>query len=129
MRLPGADRLKISTTLIKKSLTDFNDENFIELIRIENGEIRKFSNPSPSGLVNDEMARRTYDESGDYYVTPFSVGIKETLNDRIGNDGSYYSNQTTQQGNIPSEDLVSVSIGPGKAYVRGYEIETLPQVL
>ena len=122
---PGADRLKISTTLIKKSLTDFNDENFIELIRIENGEIRKFSNPSPSGLVNDEMARRTYDESGDYYVTPFSVGIKETLNDRIGNDGSYYSNQTTQQGNIPSEDLVSVSIGPGKAYVRGYEIETL----
>ena len=71
------------------------------------------------------MARRTYDESGDYYVTPFSVGIKETLNDRIGNDGSYYSNQTTQQGNIPSEDLVSVSIGPGKAYVRGYEIETL----
>ena len=30
-----------------------------------------------------------------------------------------------KQGNIPSEDLVSVSIGPGKAYVRGYEIETL----
>ena len=75
------------------------------------------------------MARRTYDESGDYYVTPFSVGIKETLNDRIGNDGSYYSNQTTQQGNIPGEDLVSVSIGPGKAYVRGYEIETLTSTL
>ena len=30
---PGADRLKISTTLIKKSLNDYNDKNFIELIR------------------------------------------------------------------------------------------------
>ncbi len=122
---PGADRLKISTTLIKKSLTDFNDENFIELLRIENGDIRKFSNTTTYDLITDELARRTYDESGDYYINSFDVSIKETLNNRIGNDGAYYDNQTTQQGNIPTDDIVSLSIGPGKAYVRGFEVETL----
>ena len=122
---PGADRLKISTTLIKKSLTDLNDENFIELMRLEDGVIRKFSNETTSNLITSELARRTFDESGDYYVTPFSVDIKESLNDRVGNDGAYYDNQTTQEGNIPSEDLISLTIGPGKAYVRGFEVETL----
>ena len=39
---PGADRFKLSTTLIKKSLTDLNDENFVELMRIENGILQKF---------------------------------------------------------------------------------------
>ena len=37
---PGADRLKIKTTLAKKALTDLNDTNFIELIRLDEGEIK-----------------------------------------------------------------------------------------
>ena len=43
---PGADRLKITTTLAKKSLTDFNDTNFIELIRLDDGEIKKIISKS-----------------------------------------------------------------------------------
>ncbi|MEC8553275.1 MAG: DUF4815 domain-containing protein, partial [Pseudomonadota bacterium] len=35
---PGADRLKINTRLTKKPLTDYNDKNFIELMRVDNGE-------------------------------------------------------------------------------------------
>jgi len=122
---PGADRFKISTTLVKKSLTDFNDENFIELLRVEDGIVSKFVKSSDYNLIRDELARRTYDESGDYYIRPFSVSVKENLNDRIGNDGAFYSNQITQQGNKPSESFISLSVGPGKAYVRGYEVETL----
>ena len=38
---PGADRLKISTKLTKKGLSDFNDKNFIELIRLDDGELKK----------------------------------------------------------------------------------------
>ena len=30
---PGADRFKLSTTLHKKSLTDINDKDFVELIK------------------------------------------------------------------------------------------------
>ena len=122
---PGADRFRISTTLVKKSLSDFNDENFVELLRVENGELSKFVKTSNYNLIRDELARRSYDESGDYYIRPFSVSVKESLNDRVGNNGAYYSTQITQQGNKPSDALISLSIGPGKAYVRGYEVETV----
>ena len=124
---PGADRFKLSTSLIKKSLTDLNDENFVELMRVENGVLQKFvkSGTKVDNLIRDELARRTFDESGNYYINPFPITTKDCLNDRIGNDGAYYSNQLTQQGNIPNDDLMCLSIGPGKAYVRGYEIETL----
>jgi hypothetical protein len=124
---PGADRFKLSTTLIKKSLTDLNDENFVELMRIENGILKKFvkAGTNEYNLIKDELARRTFDESGHYYVKPFPVATKECLNNRIGNNGAYYSDQLTQQGNTPTDDLMCLSIGPGKAYVKGYEIETL----
>lgn len=125
---PGADRLRITTTLIKKSLDDFNDEDFIELLRIENGIIQKFSNETQYSLVRDELARRTYDESGDYYVVPFKLSVKESLNNKIGNNGIYNYDQLTQQGNVPSDNLLSLQISPGKAYVRGYEVETINTV-
>jgi len=126
---PGADRLKITTSLIKKEIDDFDDQYFIELMHIEDGQIIKFSNKTNYSLVRDELARRTYDESGDYYVKPFDIQIKESLNDRLGNNGVYYSSQKTKQGNTPSKDLACISISPGKAYVRGYEIETISNTI
>jgi len=122
---PGADRFKISTTLIKKSLNDFDDENFVELLRVENGILSKFVKDSNYNLIRDELARRTYDESGDYYVRPFTLSTRESLNDRQGNNGVYFENQKTKGGNIPSDDLLTLSVSPGKAYIRGYEVETI----
>jgi hypothetical protein len=123
---PGADRLRIIATLIKKSLNDFNDENFVELLRIENGQIKKVPKKlDPVSLIGDELARRTSDESGDYYVKPFRVIAKESLNDKIGNNGVYNPDQLTKQGNTPTNDLLTLQISPGKAYVKGYEVETL----
>ena len=126
---PGADRLKISTILIKKEIDDFNDQDFVELLRVENGGLTKFVDKTDYNLIRDELARRTYDESGDYYVRPFDIQVKESLNDRIGNNGVYYSSQKTKQGNTPSKDLACISISPGKAYVRGYEIETISNTI
>jgi hypothetical protein len=123
---PGADRLKITATLAKKTLDDFNDESFIELMRIENGVLKKFiKKEETNNLITQELARRTYDESGDYYIKPFNVIPKESLNDSIGNNGVFNLNQLTKQGNIPSDDILTLQISPGKAYVRGYEVETL----
>ena len=122
---PGADRLKISTTLSKKSLNDYTDKTFIELIRIDNGEIKKLQDKSSYNLIRDYFAKRTYEESGDYSVGKFGVEVKESLNDEISNEGVFNSDQTTDQGNTPSDDLVSVKISSGKAYVRGYDIETV----
>lgn len=122
---PGADRLKIELFLVKKSITDFNDEDFIELLRIEDGIVKKFVNESNYNLIADELAKRTYDESGDYYIRPFSISIKETLNNRIGNNGIFYEDQRTKQGNIPSDNLGCLVVSPGKAVVRGYSVETI----
>jgi len=120
---PGADRFKLSTTFIKKEINEFDDENFIELMRIENGVLLNFVKNTELNLIRDELARRTYDESGDYYVTPFEVDIKESLNNLEYNRGVYKENQLTSQGNIPSEDLYTLQISPGKAFVQGFEIE------
>jgi len=126
---PGADRFIITTSLIKKDIDNFNDENFIELIRVRNGNIEKFVDDTNYNLIRDELARRTYDESGDYYVRPFNISLKECVNDRIGNNGIFYAGEQTREGNIASDDLGCISISSGKAYVRGYEIDAQSTLL
>ena len=121
---PGADRLKISTILSTKLLTDNDDKTFVELLRVENGEVKKLQNKSQYSLIKDYFAKRTFEESGDYTVGRYDVDIKESLNDRQSNGGVYFENQETRQGNTPSEDLMGVSISAGKAYVRGYDVES-----
>lgn len=121
---PGADRLKIIATLVKKDIEDFNDENFIELLRVRSGVIEKFVENSNYNLIRDELARRTYEESGDYYVRPYTVTLKECLNDRVGNNGIFNDGEVTRDGNIANESIACLSVSSGKAYVRGYEIET-----
>ena len=120
---PWADRFKLSTTFIKKNIDEFDDENFIELMRVENGLLLNFVKNTELNLIRDELARRTSDESGDYYVKAFEVDIKESLNNFDFNRGVYKENELTAQGNIPSEDLYTLQISPGKAFVQGFEVE------
>ena len=47
---PGADRLKINLTLTKKLLTDKNDTDFILLLEVEDGKIKKVAEG-----VNDDL--------------------------------------------------------------------------
>ena len=122
---PGADRLKISTTLHRKALDDRNDGNFTELLRVENGVVKEIVSKTEYNIFADELARRTYDESGDYYVKPFSIDVRESLNDRISNRGIYFDTQQTQNGNTPADDILSLQLSSGKAYVRGYEVDKI----
>ena len=71
------------------------------------------------------MARRTYDESGDYYVKPFDVTVLNSLNDNKGNRGVFQAGQFTYGGETPTDNLSLYKVSPGKAYVRGYEVETI----
>jgi len=122
---PGADRLKISVKLGKKELSNFDDNNFVELAIVQNGVLRSKKTNTEYSLIADEFARRTFSESGDYTVVPFDVSIKESLNNREGNRGIFLENQLTYGGSSPSEDLALYQISPGKAFVRGYEVETI----
>ena len=126
---PGADRLKITAQLSKKPLDSFDYPNFIELANVKDGVLRKINKNTEYNLLSDEFARRTFDESGDYYIKSFTTFCRESLNDGKGNNGIYLENQQTSSGLAPSEDLVVYKISPGKAYIRGYEVETISPVL
>ena len=120
---PGADRLKISLSLTKKLLSDTNDTDFVELLRVKEGAIKKIETKSNYSIIRDYIAQRTYDESGDYVVRPFQFSLNNSLNNRLGNDGLFFDTEKTEKGNTPSDDLMCIKFSPGKAYVRGYDIE------
>ena len=122
---PGADRFKINLTLTKKLLSDINDTDFVELLRVQDGKIKKIETKSQYNIIRDYLAERTYDESGDYAVTQFNPSIHNSLNDRLGSNGIFFDTETTDEGNAPSENLLCVKISPGKAYVKGYDVEKI----
>ena len=132
---PGADRLRISVRLTKKALNDFNDDNFILLATVINGVLqteKKKTVYGGSGVgfddLTDALARRTFDESGHYYVKAFDVSVVNSLNDRVGNAGIFDAGQFSPSGVTVSDNLALYKISPGKAYVKGYEIESVNAV-
>ena len=113
----GAHRLKYTLTLTKKSLTATDDTDFIELARVDNGSIVHRKKVTEYSVISDMLARRTYDESGNYIVNHFDIEARENLNDGT-NRGVY----TAADGGVETKD--TLVIAPGKAYVNGYEVET-----
>ena len=169
----GANRYKISLILDKKSITNISDTNFIEILRVENGSPTKIVNYPLYSELDNTLARRTFDESGNYTVRPFLANLNEhkgatgttvagsttaiegsnTLfknQFRVGDsikltNGSVTSTSSLitaiasntamtvgtsiggsgQTQTIINNDKASVGLEPGKAYVRGYEYESV----
>ena len=115
---PGAHRFKIDLTLTKKTIATTEDANFIELLRLSEGVLQNKVRNTDYSVLEDTFARRTFDESGDYSVRPFDIDIREHLISGT-NRGVY----TSGSGGLSSK--LAVGLSPGKAYVKGYEIETL----
>ena len=107
---PGAHRYQISTKLVKQVVAVTATDNFLLLLRIEAGNITKQVRATEYAVIEETMARRTFDESGNYSVRPFLMDINEHTDVNIvGGD----------------ESKISLGMEPSKAYVRGYEVETL----
>ena len=122
---PGADRLRLELKLKALPLNQIKVPNFIELMIVRNGVVASSINKPRYGDISKEFARRTFDESGNYYVKPFSISPRNTLNNFEGNNGVFTELQSTYNNNQPKEDLGTYKISPGKAYIEGYEIETI----
>jgi hypothetical protein len=100
---PGADRFKIDLVLSSRDISSEDDEKFIELLRLEKAVItREYKYPIYS-VIEETLARRTYDESGNYTVRPFKISLE------------------TNSTNTAQTDVI---LSPGKAYVYGFEFET-----
>ena len=115
---PGGHRLKISLTLTKKTLTDTEDSNFVEIGRIVNGEVKSLVRKTEYSVLEETLARRTFDESGDYTLGNPDIDIREHLNDGT-NRGIYTA------ANGGSEAKLAIGVSPFKSYVRGYEVDTI----
>ena len=115
---PGAHRFKITLTLAKKTLASTEDDNFFEIARVENGVIKTLVRNTEYAVLEDTLARRTFDESGDYVLTNPDFDVREHLSS--GNNRGIYTS-----GNGGSATKLAIGVSPFKAYVRGYEAERL----
>lgn len=105
---PGADRLKVTLNFTTRPLDSEDEENFVELLRIENGIKTKQTVYPVYSVLGETFARRTFDESGHYTVYPFRIRI----------------------GDHPTDDTkIRMFFSPGKAYVRGFELETISETI
>ena len=115
---PGAHRFKIELTLAKKTVSSTEDSNFYELLRLVDGNLQNQVRSTEYAVLEDTLARRTFDESGDYVVRPFDIDVREHLSS--GNNRGIY---TSSNGGDATK--LAVGFSPGKAYVKGYEIDTI----
>lgn len=113
---PGADRLLLNPELAVVGLSDTVDiQNFVTLFTIENGIVKTYLANTQYSFINDAMARRTYDNSGDYVITGLEVQLKE--HDDTGTNFGRYAN-----GN---NSLLYVGVSPGSGYCQGYQVGAL----
>ena len=111
---PGADRLKIDTTLTKIALDATTDENeFITVTEIDTGVARKRKTITVDSKLEDVLAKRTQEESGNYTLSDPIVVVREHLQN--GNNGGRYT--SAEGGNT---DLLLVEVDPFTSYVSGY---------
>lgn len=98
---PGADRLNLVPELTSL-VTSAETEEFFALARYLNGNPIRLRSRTEFNTIADELARRTFDESGNYVVDGLSVRVEET-----------------------SSGGVNAIVNPGKAYVFGHEVTNL----
>ena len=107
---PGANRFKITTTLSKRTLDSADSSSFFEIIRIVNGVKTKEIEYPIYSEIEKTLARRTFDESGNYTVDPFVISLQE---------------ESLDANNALQPNKFSAILDPGKAYVGGYEFQTI----
>ena len=94
------------------------------MLRLNNSKVEEFVTSTAYSELEKSLARRTYEESGDYVIDTFTITPRENLDDGF-NNGVYRPGETTDDNNLSSDDLVSFEISPGRAYVKGYRTEFL----
>jgi hypothetical protein len=115
---PGAYRLYVNAALkTYDSLADAPDD-FAEIFRIEEGRLQKIARGPSYNVLADTLAKRTFDESGNYEIDGFPIDIRENLKEGT-NRGLYLS------ADGGDESKFVASVGNGLAYIKGYESSIL----
>jgi hypothetical protein len=101
---PGANRYQVATSLAKRTIDSADTSTFFEIIRlVDDVKTKEIDYPIYSE-IEKLLARRTYDESGNYTIDPFVISLEE---------------------GDSANGKFNVILDPGKAYVGGYEFQTI----
>ena len=123
-KAPGANRYQIQATLsaFTKETMPVNKEesgiDFIAGIAVKNGVLIQEQPLEYDSNLRDMLARRTYEESGSYAVTPWAVTTDKVLEtDEIPLESGDTS--------INKDEWYGVNVNPGLGYVYGYRVSNL----
>lgn len=104
---PGADRIQLRPVLTVKTTALANaDEDFFTLVEYQNGRAVRRKESTQYSVIGEEFARRTAEESGNYFIKNFPLSIEANAN----------------------TSLLDARVGAGLAYVEGRRIETFGPV-
>jgi hypothetical protein len=116
---PGADRLKIDTVLTKIPYNSVTDEtDFVSMIEVEQGVVKRRNEIGIEGKLEEAIASRTFDESGDYTLSDPKISIREHLQ-TDSNNGRFVL------GEGGDSDLLLLEVDPFTSYVKGYRNELI----
>ena len=113
---PGADRLKLIASLDVRAYDDpIAAPNFVTLFTVKDGVIQISNEKTQYNILGDSMARRTYEESGDYIIKGYNVTIQEhdKITGATPNYGRYDSGDNTK---------LVVGVDAGHGYAKGYPV-------
>ena len=102
---PGGDRYQISLTLIAEA-NSAESNKWMWMMDVTDGVITTKYESTDYSLLSNEIAQRTFDESGNYTLNPFPIEFKTHTD----------------------ENKFNVKVDPSKAYINGYEHELLVPV-
>lgn len=137
---PGAHRYKIEATLVSKAITvttdsdgnavyvpDTSDADYIETMQFIHGVMQEHKVVASYSELEKALARRTFDESGNYSVKPFRVQVKEKRSNNRGawTEGRFYligdivtdggNTYKAMQSGTAGPNRPSVAVGTGVA--------------
>ena len=112
---------------MQRNLGSADDADFVELMQLDGGSPRTIARSTEYSVLEETLARRTFDESGDYMVRGFDIDLREHLDDGLNN--GVYSTDGVDSTPAGDASKVAVVLSPGKAYIRGFEVETIGQTV
>lgn len=105
---PGANRLQMTPVISVKTKAEADDDtDFFSIVEFNNGVPYKQNPRTVYNVIDDEIARRTFEESGNYVIDPFLLTTKAP---------SSFATEATK---------FNISIDPGKGYINGKRVETV----
>lgn len=105
---PGANRLKLEPGLVVKTKAQAEaNTDFLPIVEFSGGNPYKFTARTVYNRVGEELAKRTFEESGNYVIDPFILNTKHA--DTIANEATKFD----------------ITIDPGIAYIQGKRVETV----